>query len=1289
MIIQVLMPFNNEILYRKHTKLFTTNFLGDINTHKDPLFTKSSNNSNNTPTLEQSLTKELSKFKHGSPINAFRDGKFTYTGDSKGILKVWSSANIQLDSAWLLSTAITHINEIDQSHVFASGMGRGTIYNLKIKKIDMTFRGHVGHIESSAISADKVFLATTGQDSKLMLWSIKEGNLVATKLFEKMPSKVTFLTDNRLKIEFPDGDELIWDCLSAQQSYLNKEREILLSTAHTGGISSLQFSKDGNRILSCDDNGMIKTWDVSNMVSDLSFYVEDGIRKAIYSLDEKDIFTFTLNQIYQLDAKTGLVKRTIPVPPLFMNDIGILDILRYPNNSNLFVNNLKGPSQFWAHTGTGQMLYNFQTDHPYAPYGIAMDSTNKRIATSGSDAISIWDMNKPGEKLLSIPNPNNHNQNIYVERKVHFSPSGNRILFDRDDEVIIWDIQQGKQLFKIEYCQGIDFRSDHEIIYVESVKYGLRSTLIAYDLDTKKELYREHLGGDKEFITILTHHKGQDVFALGKGNGHIEIRDGSSGQIVRATKAKNPNVRHAEFNPVNGHIALSTPQTIHLIDWKQLKYLKALKYPIRGTPNFSYSPGGSYFIVAFSNMVQVFDPVSYELLFELPGAIDFKVSQDDRFISLQNHTKETQDIIYVYRLKDQQLAYQFKLKEKGSEFVADYGFVGGDKPGIIGIKNQFGDKAKDRNSYLCGFDFGTAKLIDQVTLIDDNAFDLSISDDFRYLLYRIQWNSIRVWDLKEGTNKVIATELSIDELTISPDNKHAVISDDLGSIHFLNIETGQISHHLEGHLGEINNFDFHKDVMLTTAKDGSVRLWHLKDGHPMLDIKVLSDKQYIFFSPEGYYTGTPGLSSAIFYKENDRFYQFDQFDLIYNRPDKVLSSVANNPMLETAFKDAYRKRLKKLGYETSRIENENLSVPEVIIQRNKGQLNTTSPNFSFEIKATDKESKLERLHVWVNSIPIYGMRGKTISASVNAIEKEIKITLSEGKNTVIVSVANSKGVESRKEPLYIQYNPVETYRPKTYFIGIGVSEYQDKQHNLSYATKDINDLNAIFIEKDPTITNYILTDHLATRDNIVAIKKELLKTNVNDRIILSFSGHGLLDDERNFYFGTYDTDFDQPEKKGLHYDAIEWLLDSIPARSKLVMMDVCHSGEVEQGEGNYINPIDTSTTFLSVTPAFNLQNTFQLMQELFADLSRGNGAVVISAAGGLEVAYEDEKWTNGVFTYCILKGLTEGLADINDDDEITVSELKSYVSEEVEKLTKGKQKPTSRQENLEFDFKVW
>jgi hypothetical protein len=194
----------------------------------------------------------------------------------------------------------------------------------------------------------------------------------------------------------------------------------------------------------------------------------------------------------------------------------------------------------------------------------------------------------------------------------------------------------------------------------------------------------------------------------------------------------------------------------------------------------------------------------------------------------------------------------------------------------------------------------------------------------------------------------------------------------------------------------------------------------------------------------------------------------------------------------------------------------------------------------------------------------------------------------------------------------------------------------------------------------------------------------------------------LLDADYNFWFATHDMDFNNPSKRGVSYDEIEWLLDSIPARKKLLLMDACHSGEVDveamkqaekdifENDSNIsVKEVVFKGAYNTKRPKLGLQNSFELMQELFVNLNRGSGAQVISAAAGNSYALESDKWQNGVFTYSILSGLENYAADLNGDKIITVSELRTYVGDKVVELTNGAQKPTSRQENVVNDFRVW
>jgi hypothetical protein len=193
------------------------------------------------------------------------------------------------------------------------------------------------------------------------------------------------------------------------------------------------------------------------------------------------------------------------------------------------------------------------------------------------------------------------------------------------------------------------------------------------------------------------------------------------------------------------------------------------------------------------------------------------------------------------------------------------------------------------------------------------------------------------------------------------------------------------------------------------------------------------------------------------------------------------------------------------------------------------------------------------------------------------------------------------------------------------------------------------------------------------------------------------AGHGLLDNNLDYYIATHDVNFENPSEKGLPYESLEGLLDGIPAREKLLLLDACHSGEVDKDDVTLADATTISNSSVKARgfkklvskSSLGLINSFELMQTLFNDIRTGSGINVISSASGVEFAYESKEWNNGVFTYSILQALTYRRCDSNRDGKIQISELRNYVFDKVEKLTNGKQHPTSRRENLGSDFSIW
>jgi uncharacterized caspase-like protein len=212
-----------------------------------------------------------------------------------------------------------------------------------------------------------------------------------------------------------------------------------------------------------------------------------------------------------------------------------------------------------------------------------------------------------------------------------------------------------------------------------------------------------------------------------------------------------------------------------------------------------------------------------------------------------------------------------------------------------------------------------------------------------------------------------------------------------------------------------------------------------------------------------------------------------------------------------------------------------------------------------------------------------------------------------------------------------------------------------------------------------------LFDEEVTPEKVKALKAGLMKTGVNDKVILAYSGHGLLSSNYDYYLSAYNINFAKPEEGGISYEILEDLIDSIPARQKLMLIDACHSGEVDKedaGTASGIGSILSKAKADARERKLGLKNSFELMRDLFVNVGAGTGTTVIAAAGGRQYAQEQGDLKAGVFTYSILEYM-------NNQPHATVAALRNQVNRRVTELTHGQQVPTARAENNIADWMVW
>jgi WD40 repeat protein len=563
----------------------------------------------------------------------------------------------------------------------------------------------------------------------------------------------------------------------------------------------------------------------------------------------------------------------------------------------------------------------------------------------------------------------------------------------------------------------------------------------------------------------------------------------------------------------------------------------------------------------------------------------------------------------------------------------------------------------------------------------------------------------------------IANSTGEDVLKIepTPDNKFLVLQSKTTNISLYNIEANSFVYTIQDHQFGSESLSISKDgkSFITGGYDGKINVRETLTGKLKGTIYVPYKKPSFIVDTLQHYFAEKSSLDVLNINYNEQVYPYEQFDLQLNRPDIVLQNLG---IVDTAviknYRNAFKKRIKKLGISETNITT-NLHLPTIrLVDKYTIETTTNLSKYTLKVECKDAKYNLQSVQVLVNNSPILGINGNNIaSLKTNSYTQQISVPLALGKNQIKVFCTNSEGVTSLKEnfTIYSSFKD-STQKSKTYFIGIGVAKYKDSTYNLTYSAKDIRDLAADFSKYyDNAVIDTLLNQNV-TIENIRKIKQKLLKTNPNDRVVIAVTGHGLLSDSLDFYYATYDVNFTKPEKRGLKYELLEDLLTDVPAQEKIMFIDACHSGALDKEEllsieKNKKKNIEMNTTkkpgvtgiasrstitIKNKAKKVNANTSFELMQNTFSDLGSSNGAIIVSAAGGMEYAFESAEWNNGVFTYCIRQGLFSKYADKywdgNKNEQVSVEELIAYVNKQVAYLTKDKQKPNARKENLDFNW---
>ena len=209
---------------------------------------------------------------------------------------------------------------------------------------------------------------------------------------------------------------------------------------------------------------------------------------------------------------------------------------------------------------------------------------------------------------------------------------------------------------------------------------------------------------------------------------------------------------------------------------------------------------------------------------------------------------------------------------------------------------------------------------------------------------------------------------------------------------------------------------------------------------------------------------------------------------------------------------------------------------------------------------------------------------------------------------------------------------------------------------------------------------------------------ELLKNaGVDDTVVILVSGHGAYDlsKEATYYYGTYNIDVKNLAATAVSFDEIESLLRDIAPRRKLLLLDTCESGEMDEStRAELTAKIRDAGLAARTSPVFQQAHAgqprrvflYERDRYIYNDLARRTGSIIFSASHAGEMSFESPKIQNGFFTHEILEALASSQADTNQDGKISIDELEAFVSLKVALMTGGLQRPTVDRDNINQRF---
>lgn len=498
-------------------------------------------------------------------------------------------------------------------------------------------------------------------------------------------------------------------------------------------------------------------------------------------------------------------------------------------------------------------------------------------------------------------------------------------------------------------------------------------------------------------------------------------------------------------------------------------------------------------------------------------------------------------------------------------------------------------------------------------------------------------------------------ESYVTSICFSNDNKYVYVGTLKNEIQMFNMATGKLVKKFLGANGSIRDLEISKDnlTLFSISDDYALRFWNALDGTPLLTSYFDYEEGYLAFTPEGYFVKSEKFQGRVSFLINNEIVSFDQLFENYYRPD-IIQSVLN----------VKHSVIPKLNNVSNGIKQPPLVELSRKVESSRGLvvIPDTVSKISVLIKVKDAGGGISGFRLFNNNKLVEEtiLREPIFNDSLILL---VDVSAAVGENQLKLIGISSDFSESKPFSLTCKYQMAPSGSkispPNIFILSVGINEYKNSKYNLNYCVQDMN----AFSDTLKSVCDNIFGDvwlkkyanNEASRTNIInALNEVSTLAKPADVFIFYYAGHGIAMENNsaiNFFlipFGvTQMTDLENCTKNGIADHEIRALLKTIKANKQISFIDACNSGAMAQ-QYLYRGAAE---------------------ENAIAKLSRSTGAAIFASTNSEQYASEFAQLGHGVFTHVLIKALTGNAA--MENCQITVSTLKSYIDEEVPKVTQA------------------